>query len=152
MIIDCSTNFNYLAEDTLFQQFSQLVENLCRTLPPGTEGVQAINAQIKKLKARKEEWPAKIMDTWRDRQIPLFSQQAIHKLITANFAWIDEVNEIRKKQKETIRSDINRQKKILDDIQQHRRSQEDSYQINLLTTQAEMSWYQPNDVQFAHMN
>ena len=78
--MDYSTNFNYLADDTLFQQFSQLAENLCRTLPPDTEGVQAINAQIKKLKARKEEWPAKIMDNWRDRQIPLLFQQAIHKL------------------------------------------------------------------------
>ena len=40
----------------------------------------------------------------------------------------------------------------MDQIQENRRSQEDNYQINLLTTQAEMSWFQPNDVQYAHMN
>ena len=50
-----STNFNYLAEETLFQQFSQLAENVCRTLPQGTDGVNAIAAQIKKLKSRKEQ-------------------------------------------------------------------------------------------------
>ena len=110
--MDDSTNFNYLAEDTLFSQFTQLAENLCRTLPPGTEGVQAITAQVKKLRARKEEWPAKIMDTWQARQIPLFSQQAIHKLISDNSAWIEEVNYIRADSK----------KKIIDDIQQHRRA------------------------------
>ena len=136
--MDDSTNFNYLAEDTLFSQFTQLAENLCRTLPPGTEGVQAITAQVKKLRARKEEWPAKIMDTWQARQIPLFSQQAIHKLISANSAWVEEVNEIRKKQKETIRVDINRKKKLLDDIQQTKLAKEDSFQINLLETQADM--------------
>ena len=47
------------------------------------------------------------MSTWRERKIPLFKQEAIHKLIQANSAWIDEVNKNRKKQKETIKADIN---------------------------------------------
>ena len=114
--------------------------------------MNAIATQIKKLKSHKEQWPAKIMATRREKQIPLFSQEAIHKLIQANSAWIDEVNKNRKKQKETIKADINRQKKLLDDIQQNRCSQEDNYQLQLLTTQAEMSWFQPNDAQYAHMN
>ena len=41
-----STNLNYLAE-----QFSQLAENVCRTLPQETDGVNAIAAHIKKFKS-----------------------------------------------------------------------------------------------------
>ena len=82
----------------------------------------------------------------------MFSQQAILKLISANSAWIEEVNEIRKKQKETIRVDINRKKKLLDDIQQSKCAKEDSFQINLLETQGEMSFFRPTDQQFVHMS
>ena len=46
-----SSNFNYLAEETMFQQFSQLADNLCRALPQGNDGVTAITAQIKKIKS-----------------------------------------------------------------------------------------------------
>ena len=42
-----STNFNYLAEETLFQQISQLADSVCHALPQGTIGVNAITAQIK---------------------------------------------------------------------------------------------------------
>ena len=41
---------------------------------------------------------------------------------------------------------------IIDDIQQHRRAKEDSYQIDLLTTQVEMPFFRPTDAQFVHMN
>ena len=43
-----SRNFNYLAEETMFQQFSQLADNLCRALPQGNDGAKAITGQIKK--------------------------------------------------------------------------------------------------------
>ena len=63
-----------------------------------------------------------------------------------------QVKEIHKKHTDTIRVDINRKKKILDDIQQTKRAKEDSFQINLLETQAKMSIFRPPDVQFVHMN
>ena len=80
---------------------------MCRALPQGNDGVTAITAQIKKSNTRKEQWPGKIMTTWRERKIPLFTQEAIHKLIQANSSWVDEVNENRKQQRETIKTDIN---------------------------------------------
>ena len=124
---------------------------MCHALPQANDGAKAITAQIKKLKSRKEQWLGKIMTTWRERKIPLFTQEAIHKLIQANSSWVDEVNENRKRQRETIKTDINRHKKILDDIQQKRLSQEDTYQTLLLTTRADMSWYHPSDAERAHI-
>ena len=59
--MDDSSNFNYLVEDTLFSQFTQLAENVRRTLPPGSEGAQQNSAQVQKLRARKAEWPEKIL-------------------------------------------------------------------------------------------
>ena len=41
---------------------------------------------------------------------------------------------------------------FLEDIQQKRLSQEDTYQSLLLTTQAKMSWFLPNDAEYAHMD
>ena len=151
-MLDDSAKYNILAEDTLFSQFTQLAENVRRTLPTGSEGALQISNQVHRLKAWTAEWPEKILETWRAREIPIFSQQAIHKLISANSAWIDEVNEIRKKQKETIKVDINRKKKLLDDIQHSQRQKEDSFQMNLLETQAEMSFFRPTDPQFVQMN
>ena len=84
-----------------------MADNLCRALPQGNDGAKTITAQIKKLKSRKEQWPGKIMTTLRERKIPLFTQEAIHKLIQANSSWVDEVNENRKRQRETIKTDIN---------------------------------------------
>ena len=75
------SNFNYLAEDMMFTQFSQFAENVCKALPKGNEGTRAITAQVKKMKARKQKWPDKIMSTWLQRIIPLFTSEAILKLI-----------------------------------------------------------------------
>ena len=47
------------------------------------------------------------MTTWRERKIQLFTEEAIHKLIQANSSWVDEVNENRKQQRKTIKTDIN---------------------------------------------
>ena len=104
--MDDSANYNFLAEDTLFSQFTQLAENVRRTLPPGSEGALQISNQVHRLKACTAEGPEKILGTWRAREVPIFSQQAIHKLISANSAWTKEINEGRKKQKESIKMDI----------------------------------------------
>ena len=80
-----STNFNYLAEDTLFQQFSQLAENVCRTLPQGTDGVNAITAQIEKLKSQKEQWPSKSMMTWRERENSSFYTRSNTQIYPGKF-------------------------------------------------------------------
>ena len=55
------------------------------------------------------------------RNIPLFSSEAITKLIQAYLSMVEEVNESRRRQKESLRTDINRNKKQLDDIDQKKR-------------------------------
>ena len=54
-------NFNYLAEDMMLNQLSLIAENVCKTLPLGNEGTQAITAHVKRLKQKKEKWPDKII-------------------------------------------------------------------------------------------
>ena len=105
-----------------------------------------------RFKARTAEWPEKIFDTLRSREVPIFSQQAIHKLIYANSAWTKVINDGRKKQKESIKMDITQKKKLLDDIYQTQRQKEDFYQQNLLETQAEMSFFLPTDRQYLQMS
>ena len=75
------SNFNYLAEDMMLNQLSLFAENVCKALPKGNEGTRAITAQVKRMKSRKEKWPDKIITTWLQRIIPLFSSEAITKLI-----------------------------------------------------------------------
>ena len=105
------STFNYLGEDLMLTQFSILAENVAKALPLGNEGTKAITAQVKRLKSRKEKWPDKIITTWLQRNIPLFSSEAITKLIQAYLSWVEEVNESQRRQKESLRGDINRKKK-----------------------------------------
>ena len=67
------SNFNYLAEDMMLNQLSLFAENVCKALPLGNEGTQAITAQVKRMKSKKKKWPDKIIQTWLKRIIPLFS-------------------------------------------------------------------------------
>ena len=135
------STFNYLGEDLMLTQFSILAENVAKALPLGNEGTKAITAQVKCLKSRKEKWPDKIITTWLQRNIPLFSSEAITKLIQAYLSWAEEVNESRRRQKESLHADINRKKKQLDDIDQKRGQTEDTYQSVLLACHVEMSFF-----------
>ena len=45
------SSFNQLSEDFMYAQFSQFAEYVCKALPKGAEGTQAITAQVKKMKA-----------------------------------------------------------------------------------------------------
>ena len=145
------SSFNYLSEDVMYAQLRQFAEYVCKALPKGAEGTQAITAQVKKMKARKQRWPDKVMITWLQRIIPLFTTESILKLIQAYFSWGEEVNEHRKRQREALKTDINRKKKIIDDINQKRLAQQDSYNTLLLTSQADMGWFPAHSVEYTHM-
>ena len=69
---------------------------MCKALPKGTVGTRAITAQVKQLKARKQKWPDKVMTTWLQRIIPLFTTESILKLIQAYLSWVEEVTDNRK--------------------------------------------------------
>ena len=113
---DHTRSFNYLGEEMLLNQFSILAENIQKTLPPGHEGSQRIADQISCLKSKRERWPGKIMNVWQSRILPVFSTESITKLNQAHMSMVDEVNDSRKRQKESLRSDINN-KKQLDDVE-----------------------------------
>ena len=103
------------------------------------------------MKAHKQRWPDKVMTTWLQRIIPLFTTESILKLIQAYLSWVEEVNENRKRQREALKTDINRKKKIIDDINQKRLAQQDSYNTLLLTSQADMGWFPAHSVEYIHM-
>ena len=66
------SNFNYLSEDLMLSQLSLIAESICKALPLGSGGTQAITAHVKRLKQKKEKWPDKIITTLLNRDIPFF--------------------------------------------------------------------------------
>ena len=121
------TSFNYLAEGNMLTNFCQLAENISHALPKN-ESTRAIADQVKKLKAKKEKWPEKNFATWLARVIPMFTQETILKLIQAYLSWVEEVNETRKRQREALKFDIDRKKRMLDTVDQKRLTQQDTFQ------------------------
>ena len=117
----------------------------------GHEGSQRIADQIKCLKTKRERWPEKIIQTWLKRIIPVFSSEAVTKLIQAYCSMVEEVNESRKRQKESLRADINQKKKQLDDIATKRGKTEDIYQSVLLACRGELRLHQPHSFEYAQL-
>ena len=135
-----SSTFNYLGEEMLLTQFSILANNIQKALPPGHEGSKSIADQIKCLKTKHEKWSEKIIQTWLKRNIPVFSSEAVTKLIQAYCSMVEEVNESQKRQKESLRADINRKKKQLDDIAR-------GQTVHIACT-GEMRLYQPHTFEY----
>ena len=103
------------------------------------------------MKSKKEKWPEKIIQTWFKRNIPVFSSEAVTKLIQAYCSMVEEVTESRKRQKESLRADINRNKTQLDYIAQNRGNTEDTYQSVLLACRGEMSLFVPYTFEHAQL-
>ena len=130
--------FSHLSEDLLYQQITQFAEYVVQALPKGADETKAISAQVEKMKNRSQSWPDKIMACWLERVIPLFTQESILKQIQAYLSWTEEINENRKRHRDTLKMDINRRKKLIDDINSKRLSQQDEFHKLHLTTQAEL--------------
>ena len=148
---DHTSTFNYLGEEMLLNQFSILAENIQKTLPPGHEGSQRIADQIQCLKTKRERWPGKIISVWQSRVLPVFSTESITKLNQAHMSMVDEVNDSRKRQKESLRADINRKKKQLDDVETKRERTVDTYDSVLLTCRRELNLHQPHSFEYAQL-
>ena len=91
------------------------------------------------------------MTAWLQIIIPLFTMELILKLIQAYLSWVEEVNENRKRQREALKTDIYRKKKIIDNINHKRLAQQDYYNTLLLTSQADMSWYPAHSIEYTHI-
>ena len=60
----------------MLANFCHLAENISNALPKNAN-TRAITEQVKKLKQTKEKWSDKIFQTWLNRVIPIFTQEAI---------------------------------------------------------------------------
>ena len=78
------SSFNYLAEDNMLANFCQLAENILNALPKN-ESTRVITEQFKKFKQTKEKWSYKIFQTCLNRIIPMFTKEAILKLIQGSY-------------------------------------------------------------------
>ena len=68
------------------------------------------------------------MQVYRDRNLPVFTIEAVTKLNQAHTAFVDDVNDTRRRQKESLKSYMGRKKKQLDDLQSKRDKCIDSYE------------------------
>ena len=64
---------------------------------------------------------------------------------------VDEVNDSRKRQKESLHADINRKKKQLDDVETKRGKAIDSYHSILLTFRRELTLHRPHSFEYAQL-
>ena len=64
---------------------------------------------------------------------------------------VDEVNDSRKRQKESLRADINCKKKQLDDVEAKREKIVDNYDSVSLTCRRELTLHQPNSFEYAQL-
>ena len=100
----------------MLTQFSLLAESIQKALPPDSQGQNAIAQQLLRINSKKEKWPSRIISLYRNRTLPVFSMEAVTKLNQAHEAFINDVNDTRRRQKDSLKSDMSRKKKQLDDL------------------------------------
>ena len=121
------------------QQFALLAESVQKALPPENEGQRAIAQQLSNINSKQEKWPQRIMQIYRDRNLPVFTIEAVTKLNQAHTAFVDDVNDSRRRQKESLKSDMGRKKKQLDDLQVRRDKCIDIFDQIAISSQREIN-------------
>jgi hypothetical protein len=134
----------YFGGELMMQQFALLAESIQKALPPENEGQRAIAQQLANINSKQEKWPQRIMQVYRDRNLPVFTIEAVTKLNQAHTAFVDDVNDSRRRQKESLKSDMGRKKKQLDDLQARRDKCIDTFDQIAISCQREMNLYPPN--------
>ena len=134
----------YFGGEMLMQQFALLAESVQKALPPENEGQRAIAQQLSNINSKQEKWPQRIMQIYRDRNLPVFTIEAVTKLNQAHTAFVDDVNDSRRRQKESLKSDMGRKKKLLDDLQVRRDKCIDIFDQIAISSQREINLYPPN--------
>ena len=105
-------HFSYLGNEMVMTQFSLLAENLQKAFPDASnEGFKGISKQISNIRSSRERWPSKILKTYKDRIVPVFAAEDITKMNQSHMSRVEDVNDARKRIKETLRNDIGRKKK-----------------------------------------
>ena len=126
-----SSGLSYPHTDIMLTQMQRICESVQKTVQPGSEGAVELATQCKQLAARRERWPQKIISVWKNRKVPVFSAEAITKLNQSYLAEVERVNDSRKRHKDSLRADINRKKKTIDDIHTKRAHTHDNNELTL---------------------
>jgi hypothetical protein len=150
--MDTTNNYSYFAEEMLLSQFSLLAENIQKALPPDSQGKYEIAQQILRINSKKEKWPSRILSLYRNRTLPVFSMEGVTKLNQAHAAFINDVNDTRRRQQDSLKSDMSRKKKQLDDMKSKKERYIDSYESVVLAARNEQNLYSPNSFEYAQFS
>ena len=150
--MDTTNNYPYFGEEMLLTQFSLLAESIQKALPPDSQGQNAIAQQLLRINSKKEKWPSRILSLYRNRTLPVFSMEGVTKLNQAHDAFINDVNDTRRRQKDSLKSDMSRKKKQLDDMKAKKEKYIDSYESIVLAARNEQSLYGPNSFEHAQFS
>jgi hypothetical protein len=150
--MDTTNNYPYFGEEMLLTQFSLLAESIQKALPPDSQGQNAIAQQLLRINSKKEKWPSRILSLYRNRTLPVFSMEGVTKLNQAHDAFINDVNDTRRRQKDSLKSDMSRKKKQLDDMKAKKEKYIDSYESIVLAARNEQSLYGPNSFEYAQFS
>ena len=99
--------------------------------------------QVERLHSRRERWPQNIISDWKNRSMPVFSAESITKLNQNYLSEVERVNDARKCHKDSLKTDINRKKKHLDDIQSKHAQATNTYELSLNQLRSELALHGP---------
>ena len=150
--MDTPNSYQYFGEEMLLTQFSLLAESIQKSLPPDAQGQDAISQQLLRINSKQEKWPSRILSLYRNRTLPVFSMEGVTKLNQAHDAFINDVNDTRRRQKEALKSDMNRKKKQLDDMKAKKEKYIDTYESIVLAARNEQSLHSPTTFEYAQFS
>ena len=147
-------HFAYLGDELILNQFSILAENIQKAIGTNVNnaGIVSMTRQIQNIKQAREKWPSKILQTFKARKVPVMAVEHVTKLNQSHCSRIEFINDDRKRSKESLRADISRKKKLLDDLQSKRDKMLDGFEAQLSQQRNERLLYQQNSVEFRRIS
>ena len=97
--MDAGSSHSYFGEEMMLNQFSLLAESIQKALPPDSQGQDAIAQQLLRINSKKEKWPSRIISLYFNRKLPVFNMEAVTKLNQAHEAFVNDINDTRRRKK-----------------------------------------------------
>ena len=149
--MDATSGHAYFGEEMILNQFSLLAESIQKALPPDSQDHEAISQQLHRINSKKEKWPPRITSLYRNRQLPVFSTEAVTKLNQAHEAFVNNVNDTRKPQQDFLKTGVARKQKQLDELLLKKEKVLELYESTAYKAQNEQTLYDPNSIEFARL-
>ncbi len=137
--------FNYLGEDMMQQHLVDVTRSIQSCFEPGSDQYNKLADYSEKIVQVREKWPEKIILSWQNRVVPVWSSETITKCNQARASQIDFANENRKKLQNSFLADISRVKRKIDDIHKKRDTLEEKYNETSFSSQAQIQLLSPRD-------